>query len=257
MARRKQKEQLFDPGPRGPDPWRLHPDKWIKGKNVVFHASNSQRMPRIDRGDVGDLGYGDSEGVHLGDKATAVERAVLTGRENIHAVRLNSTQFTPVMSDRYANYSQEATDIVRAGGVVRYHNDYENPGSVSYRALPESTKTWSQDVSEDPTAHRALQRLAGGGFNPVITASSVVDAPKPPVQEQLFAADVVSGGKSISHHVTEDEAFEAADALKATRPVGVKRNNLSHNDGWQQRAKTAQPRLRRARELKPDPYTDW
>jgi len=257
MARRMKQERLFDPGPRGPDPWRLHPDKWVQQSNIVYHASNSTRMPRFDRGGNVNVGYGDSAGMHFGDKATAVERAVLTGRENIHAVRLNSSQFTPVMGDHEANYSDAAGKIVREGGVVQYHNAYENPGSVSYRALPESTRTWSQDVSNDPTAHRALQRLAGGGYNPVITASSVVDAPKPPVQEQLFAADVVSLGKTVAVHVNEDDAFDHAHRLAATgTPAGVKRNNLPQNEGWGERAKTAQPRLRRARELKPDPYAD-
>lgn len=263
MASDASQGRLFDPGPKGPDRWALHPDKWLQRSDVVYHASNAARLPRHDRGGNLDVGYGDSVGMHFGDKATAIERAVLTNRDNVHAVRLNSKQFTEILPDHAANYGDDAGRVVREGGVVRYRNDYENPGAISYRAKPEATKTWSQDVTDDPNAHPALQRLAATGYNPVIQTNSVVNAPKPPVQDQLFAADVVAGGRSVSHHVNEDDAFEAADALNAKKRsaggygnAGVKRNNIQQGGGWLNDAKKATPRLRRARELKPDPYED-
>jgi hypothetical protein len=241
--------RLFDPGPKGPNPWALHPDNWLKRKDVVFHATDQERLPRNDRGPHLDVGYGDASGMHFGDKATAVERGLLAGRQFVHAARLTGPK-TALLSDRDANYSGHADKAVREGKTVPYRNDYENPGAISYRALPETTKTWSQDVTQTPSAHPALQRLAATGYNPVMEPEEVhltMLSNSKVKQPQLFAADVVQNGKSISHHVNEDDAFATVEAKKAKGQygLGVKRNNLGGQGRLTEAAATAKPRLRR------------
>ena len=91
-------------------------------------------------------------------------------------------------SDSAANFSSKATDLVEAGKTLAYRNDVEARGSTSYRALPETTRTWSEDVlgSTTPgggnvpghsadtehglrgTPHPALVAAAEQGFNPVL-----------------------------------------------------------------------------------------
>jgi len=245
MARRKQKEQLFDPGPKGPDRWRLHPDKWVQQPNIVYHASDEPDMPRMDRGGNVDVGYGDSAGMHFGDKHTAVARGVLASRQFVHTVRMTGP-LTPTMSDHDANYSDEAGRAVREGKTVPYVNDYEDPGAISYRALPETVRTWSRDVAADPTAHPALKHLAQRGYNPMLNAGQVhkeaYDTPRP---LQLFEADLLSGGKAVAHFVNEDDAFAHAQGLAAAgKPAGVKRNNWRSID-YKKTASEAVPRLTR------------
>lgn len=98
-------------------------------------------------------------------------------------------------TDEAANYSTKSTDLVESGRTLAYRNTVEAQGSTSYRTLPESTRTWSEDVLgsrhpgtgqppkreggtkwENPdlehgfrnVPHPALTHLAERGYNPVI-----------------------------------------------------------------------------------------
>lgn len=271
-------DRLFDPGPRGPNRWALHPDKWVQRSDVVYHATDQPALPRKDRGPNLDPGYGNSSGMHFGDKETAFARAEIAraGVNYIHTARLNGPQFTPqnsglgtkgihagkVWDDHSANYSEPTDQAVRAGKVVPYMNEYEGPKTTSYRALPEATRTWSEDVQATPSAHPALQHLAATGYNPTIRKYDVTNPVAKmdeyshgPKEKQLFGADVVNGGKAISHHVNEDDAFVemsqrnlGGGQFKAAGSgnVGVKRNNERPTlGGTSEAAKHARPTLRR------------
>lgn len=241
MARNQ--PRLFDPGPKGPDRWKLHPDKWVQDPNVVYHATRQATLPREDRGE-GEKGYGSSRGMHFGDKATAISRALESSppRAFVHTARLNSPQFSGIMTDEDANYSTQAEDWVKGGGTVRYANKFEGGerrmagDNISYRVLPERTKTWSEDVQADPSAHPALKHLASKGYNPTVNMGEALNHMERErngvLQPQLFAADVTVGGRAVQHHVNEDDAFSAAEDLNAKMRsaggfgrAGVKRNN--------------------------------
>jgi hypothetical protein len=94
-------------------------------------------------------------------------------------------------SDSAANYAEKATDLVEQGKTLAYRNDVEAVGSTSYRALPETARTWSEDVMQarnplngrpasekygwtgDEHAfrnkpHPALVHLAEAGYDPSI-----------------------------------------------------------------------------------------
>lgn len=269
-----QQERLFDPGPRGPNRWKLHPDNWVKRPDVVYHASDQPALPRHDRGPNFDPGYGNSSGMHFGDKTTALDRAssAFGTRDYIHTARLVGEQFTPansgratkgikpapVWSDEEANYNEITDKAVRQGKVVPYRNAYENVGAVSYRALPEVTKTWSEDVKDDPAAHPALKHLADKNYNPTMgkydnySPMDTLDLRRNgPLQHQLFGADVVKGGKAVSHHINVDDAaderFNRA-VVKGEYGVGFKQNNVvKENLGSIDQQSRAVPRLRPTR----------
>ena len=44
--------------------------------------------------------------------------------------------------------ASKATDLVESGKTLAYRNDVEAKGSTSYRTLPETTRTWSEDVMQ-------------------------------------------------------------------------------------------------------------
>jgi hypothetical protein len=93
--------------------------------------------------------------------------------------------------DAAANYAEKGTDLVEQGKTLAYRNDVEAQGSTSYRTLPETARTWSEDVmqarspingrpasekygwSGDEHAfrnkpHPALVHLAEKGYDPVV-----------------------------------------------------------------------------------------
>lgn len=92
-------------------------------------------------------------------------------------------------NDAAANFSEKSTDLVESGKTLAYRNDVEAKGSTSYRTLPETARTWSEDVMSavDPTRgnvaskfgwaddtsfrnkpHPALVHLAEAGYDPVV-----------------------------------------------------------------------------------------
>lgn len=226
----------------------------------MYHASGQPTLPREDRGE-GELGYGRSLGMHFGNKAAAIDRGMeKPNRQYVHTARLdpvkimNVPQFTPVMSDEDANYSEEAERAVRFGAAVPYRNEFEgkdvanNKDNISYRVLPERTKTWSEDVQADPNAHPALKHLAEKGYNPTISmpeARREIDQQRAGanLQPQLFGADVVKGGKSVGHFVEPAEAFERIHSSGGGG--GVRRNNLRPSFWQSDVAATVPPRLSR------------
>lgn len=168
--------------------------------------------------------YGSAVGMHFGSPAAAKERST---RSFVHPVRIpNNTLADPPSggfstevpggnsvsdmhrshrdivnshtgertpderwSDKAANYSEAATDLVEGGKTLAYRNDIEAVGSTSYRALPETTRTWGEDVlaAKSPmtgrpasekygwnddqafrnTPHPGLVAAAEAGYNPV------------------------------------------------------------------------------------------
>lgn len=165
--------------------------------------------------------YGSAVGMHLGDVAAAMT----FGREYTHPMRIPADTIAAPpkgnfsterpggsiaagsmrsqnrivnsetgersedtrWSDPAANFASRATDLVESGKTLAYRNDIEAPGSTSYRTLPETGRTWSEDVlgSTTPsgrnmpghsadtehgfrgTPHPALVHLASLGYNPV------------------------------------------------------------------------------------------
>lgn len=104
--------------------------------------------------------------------------------------RTKDTRWT----DSAANYSLKGTDAVEEGKTLAYRNDVEAQGSTSYRTLPETARTWSEDVMQarnplngrpasekygwtgDEHAfrnkpHPALVHLAEKGYDPVVLRS--------------------------------------------------------------------------------------
>lgn len=183
--------QLFDPGPEDQDPWKHSPENWLKQPDIAWHASNEQRLPRVDRTVSNPtefnaeqfIQYGHAAGMHFGTLRAARERsesAMYGRRAFIHPARMVGPQYVPnfgdgtsgegtnIVTDEHANYSHIANDAVRRGEVVHYRNDMEDHGSTSYRALPEATRTWSEEVNTDDTAHPALKYYAERGYNPKI-----------------------------------------------------------------------------------------
>ena len=182
--------------------------------------------------------YGSVVGMHLGDLPTAIDRRQYGFA---HPVRIPGETQTPApmgkqfhaqvayeqkfgslrvkprgwddqedpseqrWTDDAANFSDQATDVVEAGKTVPYKNDAEGPKSTSFRTLPETTRTWSEDVlgarkpgggaavrgqPVDPdhpltsTPHPALVHLAKQGFNPAL---NLMDRPQArPEQMSLF-----------------------------------------------------------------------
>lgn len=271
-------ERLFDPGPRQTSPWKLHPDKWVEGKDVVYHASDQPELPRKDRGSGLNVGYGGSEGMHFGTKHAAVDRAT-TGarREHIHTARLSGPQFTPeddakaahakrgipytpsnepnVWSDDEANNSIAAYRAVKEGKVVPYKNTYEGAGSTSYRARADAVRTWSEDVQAQPNAAPALQYLADKGYNPTLKTSEAHDAlaayygeARQPQQQQLWDAELTKGGKTVDYG-DEDSMFGKMHTYNTSNVSGVRhgvvRRNAPKNYVESEAIEKARPRLRR------------
>ncbi len=170
--------------------------------------------------------YGSAIGMHFGDVRAATERAGSMGRTAFHPVRLPAETVAPPpkgnfmqdrpggsiaagsmrsqvriknaetgemtedtrWSDPAANFASKATDLVESGKSIAYRNDVEGKGTTSYRALPETVRTWSEDVlgATDPRSgmpatvgesrdeehgfrnvpHPALVHLAQAGYNP-------------------------------------------------------------------------------------------
>ena len=197
----------------------------------------------VDEKDRPMANYGSAVGMHFGDVKAGIERDKDRTREHIHPVRIPSETLTdpprgnfsterpggsiaagPYRSnvnvinaetkeispdtrwnDAAANFATKATDLVESGKTLAYRNDVEAAGSTSYRALPETVRTWSEDVlgassprtgraataGERPDEesgfrnepHPALVHLAQQGYNPVVRRSE--RARDTPVQPEL------------------------------------------------------------------------
>ena len=77
--------------------------------------------------------------------------------------------------DDAANFSPHLTDLVEQGKILPYRNEYEDPGTTSYRGKPESLETWGEHVLNADQAEisrskpsRAQVAAAKAGYEPVI-----------------------------------------------------------------------------------------
>jgi hypothetical protein len=183
---------------------QLSDDDFDDFNDYTDYSVDEQERPMAD--------YGSAIGMHFGSILAAKERA---GRAFVHPVRIprETLEEPPPGSfstdrpggayggqyrsqhkirnyetgevsedvrwtDRAANYAERATDLVEQGKTIAYRNDVEAAGSTSYRALPETVRTWSEDVLEAPTGsfdvgrpHPGLTHLAKQGYNPVALTS--------------------------------------------------------------------------------------
>lgn len=188
----------------------------------------------VDHKDRPMANYGSAVGMHLGDIKAATDRD--SARDFIHPLRIPRDTLAPPprgnfstdrpggsiaagsmrsqnrvlnqetgertedtrWSDQAANFASRATDLVESGKTLAYRNDIEAAGSTSYRTLPETTRTWSEDVlgSTTPggrsvpgesadtehglrgTPHPALVHLAQQGYNPVVNQRETPRIPK-------------------------------------------------------------------------------
>jgi hypothetical protein len=182
----------------------------------------------VDEKDRPMTNYGSAVGMHFGSPAAAADRgSKATPRPFVHPARLPESTMAPpptggfsterpggsIASGLYrsgqtivnqetgektvdtrwgdpaANYASKATDLVEKGKTLAYRNDVEAQGSTSYRTLPETARTWSEDVmsAKDPSSghlaskygwaddtsfrnkpHPALVHLAEKGYDPVV-----------------------------------------------------------------------------------------
>src|SRR6185436_5521614 len=159
-------------------------------------------------------------------------------------------------TDSAANYAEKATDLVESGKTLAYRNDVEAKGSTSYRTLPETARTWSEDVmsAADPTSghlaskygwkddtsfrnkpHPALVHLAEAGYDPVVlpnekgrTLSSYKDSwqmslplgkPELPDQTVEQAANVAHAVDLNKAGTARREAFDAGRTWTMRKPT--------------------------------------
>lgn len=184
---------LFDKGPRR-DPMRHHPDNWLASTDhdgpVVYHATDAQHLPGRDRGSGAHVDYsGSSTGMHFGTEAAARDRVYGTqDREWIHTARIADSDISAGhYTDQEANHSPVADAAVQVGKAVAYTNETEDPGSISYRAAPDTVSTWGETVMRDKFAHPALKHLASRGYNPAINLAAEKEAHwTAPTQKNLF-----------------------------------------------------------------------
>jgi hypothetical protein len=149
--------------------------------------------------------------------------------------------------DESANYSSITTDAVKQGKVVPYLNTFEGDRSISYRAKPEATKTWSEDVLDSGIAHPALNYLANNKYNPALTMADIDEKRRSVMNPQLFEADLVKSGTSIAHG-SEEEMFGRAQKAPHGSGIAVRRNgNANFGFGRDAAVKATTPRLRPTR----------
>jgi hypothetical protein len=161
-------------------------------------------------------------------------------------------------TDSAANYAEKATDLVESGKTLPYRNDVEAKGSTSYRTLPETARTWSEDVmsAKDPTRgslaskygwaddtsfrnkpHPALVHLAEAGYDPVVlpnetgrTLNSYKDSyqmslplgnPALPDQTVEEAARVAHAKDHNKASTARQEAFDAGRTWTMRKPNSI------------------------------------
>jgi hypothetical protein len=163
------------PSFEGYKPESEHPDnEWYRDK--VGNRFHREDFDGMEGPDLNAANYGSAVGMHFGSQKAATERGRQRGldREWVHparipaeATRLNGRPI-PEYKDDQANYTSEADLHVEAGKALPYRNNVEDAGSTSYRVLPETVRTWGEDVMSDRNAHPALTHLARHGYNPAV-----------------------------------------------------------------------------------------
>lgn len=211
--------------PQGVDPDHYDGPDWDNANdedNPDYHDYS------VDSKDRPIAEHGSAIGMHFGSLRAAIDRAKsgsIEERSYVHPVRIPQRTLvdppqgsfrTPrpggsfaggwyrankpgpdgewsTWSDTAANHAERGTDMVEAGKTIPYENEAEDKGSISYRTLPETTRTWAEDVlnarapgSGRPAGagtpdvdwndehavrnvpHPALVHLAERGYNPVV-----------------------------------------------------------------------------------------
>lgn len=215
--------------------------------------------------------YGSAVGMHFGTLRSAHERSsgarayihparipsstishappgnfsTIGAHEQIYTGKMRSRRFGASedygehpWSDVAVNYSELATDKIEEGKTLPYINEGEHKGSTSFRALPETVRTWSEDVlgarhpetghtagREGPDLehgfrnrpHPAYVHLAEKGYNPTIMGAGARNFNRysDPVQLHLpFGSPGDSPGEQYAH-TTQWEAHSEAKARDA------------------------------------------
>ena len=216
------------------DPWAMAPERWVKGEaatgagdTMAWHSSESAQLPRHDdptasnrpiqetedeeSGEIYQdedeqgrplMRYGSGVGMHFGSQRAALERDF--DRPFMHPVRIPGSTIEPASrtsegrgknwTDEKANYSGRATSLVEQGKALPYSNVWEHTGSTSYRAMPSTARTWSEDVQDsaqatrsrfwgegalpDPATarnrpHPALEHVAKLGYEPTVASADI------------------------------------------------------------------------------------
>ena len=155
-------------------------------------------------------------------------------------------------TDSAANYAEKGTDLVESGKTLAYRNDVEAKGSTSFRTLPETARTWSEDVmsAKDPSSghlaskygwaddtsfrnkpHPALVHLAEKGFDPVVlpnetprtldsrTASYQMTLPLAPADSPYPTGGERRGLDFNKASAARQEAFDAGRTWTMRKPT--------------------------------------
>lgn len=180
------------PSGRGPNARALAEGKResrvpTEGKDVLTWHSNHGDMPdyenegrfedayegRVQEDQSGrlfteDMGY--AIGTHTGTIKAGYERqGPSTGGTVAHPVKFERSKLLGdasgprIYGDYQANHSSNLTDNIEAGGVVAYGNDVEDAGSISYRGLRDTYRTWNDDMD---TAINKSSRFGNRGPRP-------------------------------------------------------------------------------------------
>jgi hypothetical protein len=179
--------------------------------------------------------YGYATGMHFGSKSAAYERASKHGKGDgqrtfIHTARIPGEDMDPtVYGDRAANYSTEVDDRVHMGQAIQYRNDLEDEGSTSYRAKPETVRTWGEDVMEAADRggvgkpHPAMEAAARAGYNPIYRVGWDRERDVPHWDDNQAAYDAHGlhnpakqpqlWGAEVAHRQLRDRMWDAAWAL--------------------------------------------
>jgi hypothetical protein len=228
--------------------------------------------------------YGSAVGMHFGDLAAASQRAP---RPFIHPARIpKETLASPPRgsfstprpggmpiggeyksnativnketgeetkdtrwSDVGANFAEKATDLVERGKTLAYRNEVEARGSTSYRTLPETARTWSEDVlssahpgtgraaskygwTDDPHAfrgvpHPVLVHLAESGYDPVIETNKT-----PPALNRYSSEYQLSLPFETSPGQTYEQAARVSEAHDWNAADISRRESFNRGKDW-------------------------
>jgi hypothetical protein len=102
-----------------------------------------------------DMGY--ALGTHFGTIQAGLERYPGGGDKEGHLAHAHPVKIArntvlgneagpKVYNDYQANHSSNLTDNMEAGGTIAYTNDVEDSGTVSYRTLRQTARSWNDDM---------------------------------------------------------------------------------------------------------------
>jgi hypothetical protein len=244
-------------------------------------------------------GYGSVVGMHLGNLKAAGERDERE-RDFIHPARIPESTMAPPpkgsfatprkggsiaggdyrsnnvilnaetgektpdtrWSDSAANFAEKATDLVESGKTIAYRNDVEGKGSTSFRTLPETVKTWSEDVTsavsprtgalaskygwkEDGNfrnePHPGLVHLAEKGYDPVVMNVGTEGPPSYQLSLPFGTRnheDKLADALGVPEQ-TYDEAARVSGAMDFNKAQRSRTEEFEAGHTWQMRKPTS------------------